>query len=148
VRYCDELETVAKPRCLRLNDRTRGAWPQSCRARWGTTRCMLGDIAWLRGARVVIKKFGWERGGPTVRRKRHHSTTQVRTSDEDQVHRVSIEMNIEETLWSCKCFQLRHARCDKEKVSLILHHSIPNHYESGDRKVACNYTVTTRKVFW
>lgn len=34
-------ETVAKVLRARLRDRTRGAWPQSWRALWGTKRCIV-----------------------------------------------------------------------------------------------------------
>jgi hypothetical protein len=61
--YCDVPETVANVLCLRLNDRTRGAWPQSCRARWGTSLCILLRVWGCGGAaQVVLQKVGMNAG--------------------------------------------------------------------------------------
>lgn len=54
--YRSVPETVAKVRRLRVKrliDRTRGAWPQSWRARWGTAFCIAGEVVMLEGLDVV-----------------------------------------------------------------------------------------------
>jgi hypothetical protein len=59
--YCSVPATLANAlRRWLLEDRTRGAWPQSWRARCGTTRCIVSVCCC---GVVVSKKVEMGRGG-------------------------------------------------------------------------------------